>query len=207
MNKRSAPFPQTEVGGTWAVCDSVSARSFSAVGYFFGKKLNNTLDIPVGLIDMSWGGTKIEAWTPADVVNLYPETRHSAETMIRTQWAPAIPGVLYNAMVVPIINFNIAGVIWYQGESNHHYAPSYYTLTRLLVNSWRKCWQKEFPFYYVQLAPYRYGGKFETAHLREGQAHAIDIPNSGMIVTTDLVDNLNDIHPAYKRQVGERLAN
>ncbi|WP_421829819.1 sialate O-acetylesterase [Larkinella sp.] len=207
MNRRTAPSPQTDVGGNWSICDSVSLKRFSAVGYFFGKKLQAQLGVPIGLIDLSWGGSKMDTWLPESLVNLYPETRYSGQTMVKTPWAPNVPGVLFNGMVAPITSFAMAGVIWYQGESNRHYAPAYYQLTRLLVESWRGCWQTDFPFYFVQLAPYRYGGTFETALIRENQTRAMAIPKTGMVVTTDLVDNLDDIHPAYKKEVGNRLAN
>ncbi|GAB3918768.1 sialate O-acetylesterase [Larkinella terrae] len=207
MDRRAAATPQIEVGGSWAVCDSVSLKRFSAVGYFFGKKLQTALGVPIGLIDLSWGGSKMDTWLPESLVNLYPETCHSGRTMVKTPWAPNVPGVLFNGMVVPITSFVIAGVIWYQGESNRHYAPAYDQLTRLLVESWRSHWQNDFPFYYVQLAPYRYGGTFETALVRENQTKAMAIPKTGMVVTTDLVDNLDDIHPVYKKEVGNRLAN
>jgi sialate O-acetylesterase len=207
MAKRAASSPQNDVNGEWHSCDSASVARFSAVGYFFGKKLQATLAVPIGLINISWGGSKLETWLPESLVMLYPETRYSAQTMIKTQWAPNKPGVLYNAMIAPVTQFPVAGVIWYQGESNRHYAPAYYHLMHLLVESWRGLWQNDFPFYYVQLAPYRYGGKFETPLLRENQVKAMDIPKSGMIVTTDLVDNLDDIHPIYKKEVGNRLAN
>ncbi|KAA9346454.1 sialate O-acetylesterase [Larkinella humicola] len=207
MNRRAAASPQNDVGGNWSICDSVSLKRFSAVGYFFGKKLHAELGVPIGLIDMSWGGSKMDTWVPEAIVNLYPETRHSGRTMVKTPWAPNVPGVLFNGMVAPITPFAIAGVIWYQGESNRHYAPAYCQLTRLLVESWRGLWQADFPFYFVQLAPYRYGGTFETALIRENQTRAMAIPKTGMVVTTDLVDNLDDIHPAYKKKVGNRLAN
>lgn len=206
MDKRSAKDPQNDVPGAWRTCDSVSMGQFSSVGYFFGKKVQAMLQMPIGLIDMSWGATKIESWMPESLVMLYPELRHSVQTMIKTQWAPAKAGWLFNGMVSPITSFAIAGVIWYQGESNRHYPPAYYQLMHLLVESWRGLWQQDFSFYYVQLAPYRYGGNYETALLRENQTKAMDMPKSGMIVTTDLVDNLVDIHPAYKKEVGNRLA-
>ncbi|QDK77890.1 sialate O-acetylesterase [Spirosoma sp. KCTC 42546] len=207
MDKRSAATPQNDVRGAWSVCDSVSLKNFSAVGYFFGKKLQATLQVPIGLIDMSWGASKIETWMPEELVNLYPELRHSAQKMIKTQWAPTKSGWLYNGMVAPITSYAIAGVIWYQGESNRHYAPAYYQLMHLLVDSWRGLWQRDFPFYYVQLAPYQSGGKYETALVRENQTKAMDIAKSGMIITTDLADNINDVHPIYKKEVGNRLAN
>jgi sialate O-acetylesterase len=204
--KRAADSPQVDVRGNWAVCDSLTMKYFSAVGYFFGKKLQNTLNVPIGLIDMSWGGSFMDSWVPEPIAMLYPETRRSAQTMPKAPWAPNKPGVLYNGMAAPITSFPIAGVIWYQGEANRHDASAYYKLTHALVDSWRGVWQKDFPFYYVQIAPYTYGDKYQTAATRESQTKAMDIPKSGMIVTTDLVDNLKDIHPAYKKEVGNRLA-
>ncbi|WP_234734468.1 sialate O-acetylesterase [Tellurirhabdus bombi] len=206
ITKTAANAPQDNIRGQWATCDSISLKNFSAVGYFFGKKLQNTLNVPIGLIDMSWGGSYMDTWLPEAIAMLYPETRHSAQTMPKVPWCPNKPGVLYNGMVAPITSFAIAGVIWYQGESNRHDAPAYHKLTHLMVDSWRGLWQKDFPFYFVQIAPYTYNGKFQTAAVREAQTKAMDIPKSGMVVTTDLVDNLKDIHPVYKKEVGNRLA-
>ncbi|WP_128546797.1 sialate O-acetylesterase [Larkinella soli] len=205
--RRAADAPQIDVKGNWMVCDSVTLKHFSAVGYFFGKKLQNTLNVPIGLIDMSWGGSFMDSWIPEELVRLYPETRRSAQTMPKAPWAPNKPGVLYNGMVAPLTTFPLAGVIWYQGESNRHDPAAYYKMTHLLVDTWRGLWGKELPFYYVQIAPFTYGGQYQTAAVRESQTRAMDIPKSGMIVTTDLVDNLKDIHPAYKKEVGNRLAN
>lgn len=205
--KRAAEGPQVDVRATWAVCDSVTLKNFSAVGYFFGKKLQQTLNVPIGLIDASWGGSYMDSWVPESVALLYPETRRSAQAMPKVPWAPNKPGVLYNGMIAPLTAFPIAGTIWYQGESNRHDASAYYKLTHTLVDSWRGIWQKAFPFYYVQIAPFTYGDKYQAAAIRESQARAMDMPKSGMIVTTDLVDNIKDIHPAYKKEVGGRLAN
>ncbi|GAB3275070.1 sialate O-acetylesterase [Larkinella harenae] len=205
--KRAANAPQMDVRASWAVCDSVTLKNFSAVGYFFGKKLQHTLNVPIGLIDASWGGSFMDSWVPETVAMLYPETRRSAQTMPKVPWAPNKPGVLYNGMIAPLTAFPVAGAIWYQGEANRHDAPAYYKLTHALVDAWRGMWQREIPFYYVQIAPYTYGDKYQTAATRESQAKAMDIPKSGMIVTTDLVDNIKDIHPAYKKEVGGRLAN
>lgn len=207
MTKISAETPQNDVRGNWTVCDSVSLKNFSAVGYFFGKKLQNTLNLPIGLIDASWGGSYMDCWVPEAITALYPDTRQSAQTMPKVPWNPNKPGVIYNGMIAPITAFPIAGVIWYQGESNRHLASAYHHLTHLLVDSWRGLWQKDLPFYSVQIAPYTYNDKqFQTAAVREAQAKAMNIPKFGMVVTTDLVDNLKDIHPQYKKQVGHRLA-
>ena len=207
MPKLTAETPQSDTKGHWEVCDSVTLKRFSAVGYFFGKKLQKDLNVPIGLIDVAWGGSYIDSWIPTPAIQLYPDTRTSATKMTYSAGWPSKPGYIFNAMVAPMTNYNMAGVIWYQGESNRHYPQAYYHLTHLLVDTWRGLWQKDFPFYYVQIAPFTYNGKHQTAAVRDAQSKAMDIPKSGMIVTTDLVDNLKDIHPAYKREVGNRLAN
>ncbi len=209
MPKTTADAPQNDCRGSWLECDSASLRNFSSVGYFFGKKLHQNLNVPVGLIDLSWGGSWIESWIPTDLVNLYPDTKISAEKM--SVWAgwPSRAGVIFNGEVAPLSNFALRGVIWYQGESNRHYPSTYYKLMHTMVQSWRGLWQRDLPFYYAQIAPFNYkdSTNLKAALVREAQTRAMDIPQSGMVVTTDLVDNLNDIHPKYKREVGNRLAN
>jgi sialate O-acetylesterase len=209
MPKTTSATPQDDCRGNWQICDSANMRHFSAVGYFFGKKLYQNLTIPIGLIDLSWGGSYIESWIAEDFVNLYPDTKISAQKMIYADWWPSKAGYIYNAMVAPLSNMAIGGVIWYQGESNRHFPSTYYKLTHMLVESWRGMWQKDFPFYYAQIAPFNYkdSTNMKAALIREMQTRAMDIPKSGMIVTTDLVDNIDDIHPAYKQEVGNRLAN
>lgn len=205
--KTAADYPQSTMRGSWAVCDSNSLKNVSAVGFFFGRKLQQTLNVPVGLIDASWGGSYMESWVPESLVMLYPDLKRSAQAIGKAPWSPNKAGVLYNGMIAPLTQFPIAGVIWYQGESNRHDPRAYYHLTHVMVDSWRGLWQKEFPFYSVQIAPYTYNGKYETAAVREAQVRATDLPKSGIVITTDLVDNIRDIHPAYKKEVGLRLAN
>ena len=110
-------------------------------------------------------------------------------------------------MISPLTNFPIAGAIWYQGESNTSTASSYQKLFTTMIGSWRKAWQKEFPFYYVQIAPFKYGDNNIGALLREQQTKALAYPKTGMAVITDLVDSVRDIHPQNKKDVAERLAN
>jgi len=123
-------------------------------------------------------------------------------------WGPVKPGLDYNGMIAPFTKYNIAGVIWYQGEAN--VGNNNGTYSQLLINmidSWRKKWNKEFPFYYVQIAPYAYGKINEGAVLQEQQTKTMSYPKTGMIVVTDLVDTVGDIHPRNKKDVGMRLAN
>ncbi|SKB96920.1 protein of unknown function [Sphingobacterium nematocida] len=109
-------------------------------------------------------------------------------------------------MIAPLINFKIAGAIWYQGESNTLSYSTYADLFKALITEWRKQWKVDFPFYYVQIAPYAYDNPFVGALLREQQELALDLPKTGRVVITDLVDNIKDIHPKDKRGVGNRLA-
>ena len=208
MQKRGTPQRQVEANGSWSVCDSASLYNFSAVGYFFGKNLQQKLKTPIGLVDIAWGGSYIESWIPGELVELYPNTRFSAKTIPPSNSWPAHAGYIYNAMVSPIIDFRFAGVIWYQGESNTHFASAYHQLQSMMVEHWRRETQSDFPFYYVQIAPYVYKDStgLQGAYVREQQAAALDMPNTGMVVITDQVDNLRDVHPVYKSEVGKRLA-
>lgn len=206
--KSTADDPQTDCSGSWKACDSQSLKSFSAVAYFFGKKLRETLKVPVGLISSCWGGTPAETWTPAADVISQPGLAAAAKSLKPSPWWPVRCGITYNAMIAPLIPYTIAGVIWYQGETNaSSYPYTYEKLMATLIGTWRKAWAKEFPFYYVQIAPYS-GYKNNTAALlREQQTLCMDIPGTGMAVTTDLVDDINNIHPKHKKEVGYRLGN
>lgn len=123
------------------------------------------------------------------------------------------PSVLYNGMIAPITGMTIRGVIWYQGESNVGRAAQYRTLFPAMIRDWRAKWSganqaarnHEFPFYYVQIAPFRYTDGEAAALLREAQGAALKLPNTGMVCTLDL-GNPSDIHPDNKQQVGRRLA-
>ena len=119
---------------------------------------------------------------------------------------PNTPTSLYNGMISPLIPYTIQGVIWYQGESNAHVAKQYQTLFPAMIKSWRDAWALgDFPFYYVQIAPYNYGHTTNSAYLREAQFMTLSVPNVGMAVTMD-IGNIYDIHPRNKLDVGERLA-
>lgn len=115
--------------------------------------------------------------------------------------------VLYNAMIAPIFPYTMKGVIMYQGESNVSRAHQYRKLFPDMIRNWRRDWGLgNFPFYFVQIAPYNYGGEFtKSAELRESQMMALSLPNTGMAVTLD-IGNPEDIHPQKKVEVGQRLA-
>lgn len=206
LPKTTAAYPQENCAGAWKDCDPGSLKSFSAVAYYFGKKLQQELNVPIGLINTSWGGTPAEVWTPAEAVNSDKDLKEAAEKLGLNNWWPTVAGTTYNAMIYPITSFNIAGAIWYQGESNTGTASTYKKLMTTLIDSWRKAWNKDIPFYYVEIAPFKYGNKNIGALLREAQTQTLSHPKTGMAVITDLTEDVKDIHPKQKKGVGERLA-
>lgn len=214
---------QTDVASKWEVCspETVYKTQFSAIGYFFGRKLVETLDIPIGLIDASWGGTRIEPWTPVEGFEMIPSLDSIAKLarLVNDKMDKHAPTVLYNGMIAPLTRFKIKGCIWYQGESNLmdvNNGLAYEDRMEALIGGWRKVWHNEnMPFYYVQIAPYRYykdrpdrvKSPDELPLIWEAQTNCLTILNTGMVVTTDLVNDLSDIHPRDKQDVGLRLAN
>ena len=207
VTKTTSRYPQDDCSAAWRSCDSISLKTFSAVGYYFGKKLWDSLHVPIGLINASWGGTPAEPWTPASIIEESGVLKRAADSLMKTNWWPVAPGAAYNAMITPLTKYALAGAIWYQGESNAILYPTYRLLFTSLIEGWRRAWNKAFPFYYVQIAPYKYGDNNIAALLREQQTAAMSLPNTGMIVITDLVEDTNNIHPRNKKDVGSRLAN
>jgi sialate O-acetylesterase len=190
---------------SWQVSDATSAREFSAVGYQFAQLLQRKLKVPVGMIMASRGGTKIEAWMSENSLRSFPGIKIPAvgdtARMIKND-----PAVLFNGMIHPFLGYGIKGVIWYQGEANRTNAKIYDQLMVSMVKEWRSLWQRgNFPFYYVQIAPFRYKDTMASL-VREAQLKAsTQIPNSGMVVTLDIGAE-HSIHPADKTTVGKRLA-
>lgn len=195
--KTRADAPAADVRAAWVACGPVSLdqSKFSAAGYFFGRKLFQELQVPIGLIDSTWGGTLIEPWTPGSAA-----------------------GNIYNGMIHPLAPFRLRGVLWYQGETNLmdlNDGANYSGKMERLIDGWRAAWrQPELPFYYAELAPFAYhlfmpervASPELLPRFWEAQAACRRIPHTGMIVTTDLVDDLFDIHPRNKQEVGRRFA-
>jgi sialate O-acetylesterase len=210
VDRRIAEAPQSDCEGEWLVCSPQTIAGFSAVGYFFGRELQKNLDVPVGLVQVAWGGTIAEAWMSreslAGVEEFKPIVDRAAKFSARQ---PNQASNLYDGMLAPVIPLSMRGVIWYQGESNVSRAEQYAKLFPALIADWRRAWgQGDFPFLFVQLAPYRYGPKdpAECAELREAQLKTLlAVKNTGMVVTTD-IGNVKDIHPRNKQEVGRRLA-
>lgn len=203
---RTANSPQLDIKGEWKACTPEAMIDFSAVAYFFGRKLNNDLNIPIGLINSSWGGTPAEVWIDPNVVDQNPVLKADAPNIRKVPWCPVEPGKAFHAMVSPITSFKIAGALWYQGETNTYSPDNYATLLPALISSWREKWGYDFPFYFVQIAPFPYGDNYAGVRLRDAQRRSLKIPNTGMVVVSD-IGNIDDIHPTNKQDVGLRLAN
>lgn len=252
--------PQNDVGATWKICTPQSVteggwNGFSAVAYYFGRELNQKLNVPIGLIESDWGGTRIESWTPPEGFAAVPALSdeyqrvelgdpHSSshqellgktldqydawlqqarEALTNQTSVPPVPDypddlrephdlqqstALYNGMIHPLVPFAIRGAIWYQGEANESDGMKYFERMKALIGGWRTLWNEgNFPFYFVQIAPYNYGDNPERlARLWEAQTAAANtIPNTGMAVVNDIGD-LHNIHPKDKLDVGHRLA-
>lgn len=205
--RSSAELPQIRVEGSWKECTPESAAGFSAVGYYFGKRLQENLNVPIGLMNVSWGGTPAETWTPAQAIESDPVLKAAADKLTEVPWGPVKPGLIYNSMMNPVIPYGIAGVIWYQGEANVDIAGTYERTMAQMIKSWRAAFKKDFPFYYVQIAPFTYGDGYKGTLLREQQVKMQEIPKTGMVVISDHVEDVTDIHPKFKKPVGDRLAN
>ncbi|WP_028979984.1 sialate O-acetylesterase [Sporocytophaga myxococcoides] len=207
--RSAASTPQIKGEGNWNLCNGEPLRWFSAVAYYFGKTLNTELKVPIGLIHSSWGGTPAEVWVPNGIIEADSLLKAAADKQceIDRPWCPSASGMAYNSMIAPLIPFKLSGIIWYQGESNVEHPYSYKLLMEKLILNWRKNFQSELPFYYVQIAPYNgYGDNLNGVLLREQQSKLLEVPKTGMVIISDVVENVNDIHPPYKKPVGERLA-
>ena len=209
-----SPTPLETNPGRWQVSGPTSAGGFSAVGYFFGRRLHKELNVPIGLVGSNWGGTRIEPWISPPALKASPELQaeskrvegYTRETPVQS----GFPSAIYNAMIHPLAPFAMRGAIWYQGESNGGEGESYYHKKKALVSGWRQLFNPNLAFYWVQLANWKApndnpAGGDGWAKLREAQLQALDIDHTGMAVTID-IGEANDIHPRNKQDVGLRLA-
>jgi len=208
--------PKDKCLGSWAVCAPGSARGFSAVGYFFGRRLSQELKTPIGLVGSNWGGTRIEPWTSLDGFKSVPELSKIA-SQVEAMWngeakkvGARTPSAIYNAMIHPLAPFAMRGGIWYQGESNGGEGISYHHKKMALINGWRKLFNPDLAFYWVQLANFRKdankpGGGDGWARVRDAQRKSLEIKHTGMAVIID-IGAANNIHPANKQDVGWRLS-
>ena len=211
----NARSPNKDVYGQWDECTPKVDSTFSAVAYYFGRALYKELHVPIGLLHFSWGGSTVQTWTNPEVLETTPEGRFFLERFeekIKNTPPGELPrnyrdpGANYYGLIAPLIPYGIRGVIWYQGENNVFEHQLYRNAFETMIKDWRDEWgEGDFPFYYVQLAPYNYSQKLVGAALRDAQRKSLDIPNTGMVVTLD-IGNPDDIHPKDKKDVGERLS-
>jgi sialate O-acetylesterase len=238
--------PQREIEGEWKACTPETAGDFSAVAYFFGRKLQEDLGVPVGLVTSAYGASTAEAWVSggklADDEIFKPLRDAFGKSALAYRDNPKAfedygtatakwiangkkgrapkhpdpvqdqhnPSVLYNGMIAPLIPYGIRGAIWYQGESNVATRQIYAQTQKALIEDWRERWGRgDLPFYLVQLAPNKAAatepGSSSLASMREAQATALSLPNTGMAITIDIGDE-KDVHPRNKVDVGARLA-
>ncbi|AKD03283.1 sialate O-acetylesterase [Pontibacter korlensis] len=206
VEHRTADAPQLDLGGQWVASSPETMIDFSAVAYFFGRELHQQLNVPIGLINSSWGGTPAEVWVKPEVIKADTDLNEAAAKQPVVEWGPKDPGKAFHTMIAPLIPFRVAGVLWYQGESNTVAPQNYGKLLPSLINSWRSEWGYEFPFYFAQIAPYEYGRPLEGVLLRDAQRRSLSVPKTGMVVLSD-IGNTKDIHPRNKLDVGKRFAN
>jgi sialate O-acetylesterase len=200
----------------WNESGGVALEQMSAPAYYFAKRLYNALHVPIGIIASSWGGSRIEPWTPPSAYEALPAFK--AETTIKPLVIDSMaPGQYYKSMILPLAPFAMHGVIWYQGESNCIINDSlrYADKFQAMVDSWRKVFNNDkLPFYSVLIAPHTYTKRKDHVphtpltlpQFWEAQMQTLKVPYTDIINVSDLVDNLNDIHPSYKWEVGRRLS-
>ena len=215
--------PLMHVTGKWQESTVESVRDFSAVGYFFGKQLYEKLNVPMGLLFTGIGASAAQAYVPREVLasnalldsvylKPYLESDKSKEKIDGGFSFEKVtrPYLLYNAIIHPLTNLSVKGIVWYQGESNREERESYTELMYAMIRSWRKDFaQGNLPFYYVQVAPYFYDNEDPTladyAFFREAQEKIAALSNCEMVVTMD-VGEAKDLHPKNKKPIGHRLA-
>lgn len=204
--RQKSVLPKNDFEGSWAICTPENVVDFSATAYYFGKMVEQALNVPVGLICSSWGGTRIEAWMSEDGLKKFDWVELPATDLEDPN--QNTPTVLFNGMIKPMVGYTMRGAIWYQGEANRNQPAEYEKLMQGLIENWRNEWGiGEFPFYYCQIAPYDYGsGSLNSAFVRDAQRKAaLATPNSGMACLMD-AGEANNIHPGNKKAAGERLA-
>lgn len=208
VNRKELSKPDSMHRG-WNVAQDSALRSFSAPAYFFAKELYKNLNVPIGVISSAVPGSRIEPWIS--------EAAFREDSYYGNQKIEGEPGKFYEPMIRPLAPLAIKGFLWYQGESNCflNETITYSHKLKTLITSWRSAWNdQKLPFYFVSLVPFKYSeskGKVvltrETLpEFREAQELVLNLPRTGMIVTTDLADDLSDIHPPFKWEIGRRLA-
>ena len=206
--------PKIDFEGNWQEASPQTVGDFSATAWYFGSLLQEVLQMPVGLIHVSYGGSNIEAWMNEKMLNDFEKIKIPTTEAELKESPNRVPTTLFNGMLAPVIGYGIKGCIWYQGESNYERPFQYKNLFVTMVEDWRDLWeQNDFPFYFAQIAPFDYGqfhpddaiAKYNSAYLREAQLKASkSIANSGIAILMDVAEK-NNIHPKNKKKGGVRL--
>ncbi len=196
----------------WKASSTTDAKEYSAIAFFAGRKIASELNVPVGIICTPYGGTRIEAWMPAERVRTFkPDEYKEASELSESAAKKSAPGLLYNGMVHPIQNYTIRGWAWYQGESNRDNSFAYARLQQAMVDEWRKAkgdTEAQIPFYYVQISGTGKNTDTYGADLIQAQWDALKlIPNSGIVTSSDCGDQVQGVHYPNKKTPGERLGN
>lgn len=215
---RSASLePRDNCEGQWVICSPETVGDFSATAYFFAREVHKKLQVPVGILHASWGGTAIQRWTSIEAMQHEPQLRSFVDAYKKARKAnivdakPGAPSDLYAGMIAPLVPYAIKGAIWYQGEANAKTPETsalYAVQLPTLIKDWRTRWnQGDFPFAWVQLPGFSAKKNAEGAWpaMRESMLRTLSVPNTGMAITIDIGDPGN-IHPKNKQEVGRRLA-
>jgi sialate O-acetylesterase len=217
VEKNSAAKPQKDCKGIWRISSPAATKDFIAIGYLYGLQLHKILNVPVGIINSTWGGTIIEAWMDAESQKLFTDVDLN---LVNDEKSPVYqkPVSCYNGMIAPLVNYSIRGFLWYQGESNVPRFSTYADKMVALIKFWRTLWaDNNMPFFYAEIAPYNYAAnrldlteaQINAALLREQQARVMGmINNVGMVCTNDLVYpyERDEVHPSNKLEVAKRFS-
>lgn len=204
------------LAGEWLLSQPQNAKKLSALAYFYALELQKNLNVPIGIINASWGGTHIAAWTAAKDLKPFESDFAKLQkiTASDTKVNENYPSVLYNGMINPLKNMTVKGVIWCQGENNINDPRDYALRMKSLINGWRESFNSNFPFLYVQIAPFNYlgrprqyfsGTENSLGYLVEQQTKALKIKHTFMARTGD-VGNVKNIHYQNKQEVAYRLS-
>jgi sialate O-acetylesterase len=208
VKRNTQDEPVSDAAGNWQLSTPQNAAELSALAYFFALHLQDELNVPIGIINSSWGGSAIECWVTPEINLRYTDYQPDTSKQEREIWNR--PSVLYNGMIKPFVNYTVKGFVWYQGETNVGRYATYAGKLTALIELWRNEWKNlELPFYTIEITPYLYKEIVEPAKLREAQFQvAISLKNCDILCTNDLVkpEEFEIPHPAQKEALGERLA-
>lgn len=205
VERKSTTKVQNEIEGKWTEANPNTTGYFSATAYYFSRLLQKTLDVPVGVIHSSWGGSTIETWMSKEAISKFP-----GKNILTNDEDIKYPNrsacLLFNGMIAPVVGYGIKGMLWYQGEGNLTNYEEYGELFKTLYNDFHEKWAiGEFPIYLAQIAPYKYRQKGISPYMKEQQLKISEqLKKSGIAILLDAGDGC--IHPANKEIAGHRLA-